>query len=46
MTPRREAVVGYSAFDPFEEWYHYCEDACYVADSRQSLRRNLAGSLS
>ena len=46
MMSSREAVVGYSALDPFEECYHYCEDACYVADSRESLRRNLARSLS
>ena len=46
MTARSEAVIGYSAFDPFEECYEYCENACYIADSQKSLTRSLAASFS
>ncbi len=31
-------LVGYSALELFEECYEYNENACYVADSPESLR--------
>ena len=36
-------LIGYSAFDRFEQCYAYSEDACYIADSAESLRRFLKG---
>lgn len=33
-----EVVVGYAVFDTFEECYEYGENACMIADSRESAR--------
>lgn len=34
----KERVIGYSGFILFEECYEYCEDACYIANSRDSIK--------
>ncbi len=38
-------LVGYSALDRLEECYEYNENACYVADSLESLRRFLDSAM-
>jgi len=37
-------TIGYSAFRPFDECYEYNEDACYIADTPESLRAFLANA--
>ncbi len=37
-------VIGYSALERFEECYEFEGDACYVADSPESLRSYLANA--
>ncbi|MDO9263291.1 MAG: DUF1186 domain-containing protein [Desulfosalsimonadaceae bacterium] len=34
-------IIGYSAFTLFGECYEYCENACYIADSPESLTKFL-----
>jgi len=31
-------IIGYSAFRLFDECYEYNENACYIADSPESLK--------
>lgn len=45
MADNSEVLIGYSAFDLHEECYEYNENACYVADSPQSLRMFLSGAM-
>ncbi|MBT3805341.1 MAG: DUF1186 domain-containing protein [Desulfobacula sp.] len=37
-------VIGYSAFILFEECYEYNENACYIADTTESLKEFLIGA--
>ncbi len=37
-------LVGYSAFRLYDECYEYNEDACYIADSPESLKEFLEGA--
>jgi len=39
-----ETVIGYSALERFEECYEFEGEACYIADSPESLRRYLANA--
>ncbi len=36
-----ETIIGYSAFRLFDEYYEYNENACYIADSPESLKEFL-----
>jgi len=36
-----ETIIGYSAFRLFDECYEYNENACYIADSPESLKEFL-----
>ena len=38
-------LVGYSAFDLWEECYEYNEDACYIANDKESLKKFLIGAM-
>lgn len=40
-----EIVIGYSAYHPFDECYEYNENACYIADTPESLREFLSDAL-
>ena len=40
-----DQLVGYSAFELFEECYEYNEDECFVADSPESLRNFLHNAM-
>ena len=40
-----EDFVGYAALNIFEQCYEYNENACYIADSRESMRRFLTGAM-
>ena len=40
-----ESFVGYAAFDVAQQCYEYNENACYIADSRDSMRRFLSGAM-
>jgi len=39
-----ETVIGYSALERFEECYEFEGDACYIADSPESLRSYLVNA--
>jgi len=38
-------IIGYSAFRLFDECYEYNENACYIADSPESLKEFLGGTM-
>lgn len=38
-------IIGYSAFILFDECYEYNEDACYIADSQESLKNFLENAM-
>jgi len=40
-----ETIIGYSAFKLFDECYEYNENACYIADSPESLKKFLDGAM-
>lgn len=40
-----DIVIGYSAFELFEECYEYDESACRVSDSPESLKNYLKNAL-
>ena len=40
-----DVLVGYSALDLFEECYEYNENACYVADTIDTLHKFLKGAM-
>ena len=40
-----ETIIGYSAFRLFDECYEYNENACYIADSPESLKEFLEGAI-
>ena len=37
-------IIGYSAFILFDECYEYNENACYIADSPETLTEFLEGA--
>lgn len=41
MNYENNPIIGYSAFRLFDECYEYIENACYIADSSESLREFL-----
>lgn len=43
MENKDNPIIGYSAFIFFEECYEYNENACYIADSPESLNELLEG---
>jgi hypothetical protein len=38
-------IIGYSAYRLFDECYEYNENACYIADSPESLKEFLEGTI-
>jgi len=44
MENKDNPIIGYSAFIFFEECYEYNENACYIADSPESLKECLEGA--
>jgi hypothetical protein len=44
MDNNDKSIVGYSAFRLYDECYEYNENACYIADSPESLRAFLEGA--
>lgn len=38
-------LIGYSALDLFEDCYEYNENACYIADSPEALKKFLDGAM-
>lgn len=44
MENKDNQVIGYSAFRLFDECYEYNENACYIADSPNSLKEFLEGA--
>ena len=40
-----EGIIGYSTFQIFGECYEYNENACYIADSPDSLKEFLEGAM-
>lgn len=38
-------IIGYSAFELWEQCYEYSENACYIADSQESLKKFLEGAM-
>ncbi len=40
-----ETIIGYSAFRLFDECYEYIENACYIADSPESLKKFLGRAM-
>ena len=43
--PVSDDIIGYSAYDPFEECYEYNENECYVADSPESLEKFIVNAM-
>lgn len=41
MENKDNPIIGYSAFTLFDECYEYNENACYIADSPESLKKFL-----
>ncbi len=41
-----DEVIGFSGFDFFEECYEYCENACFIGDTKKSVERFMRNSFS
>ena len=39
MDFKSKTIIGYSGFIVYEECYEYNEDACFIADSKESARQ-------